>query len=64
MRAMFNADVATGKSPAGKNYQTKGPLSSFGWKNKLPDKNPKGCMVEGSFQKESVWAEIYAAGGT
>lgn len=47
MRAMFDTDVATGTvSTAGNaNYSTRGPASSFGFKNVLPESAPPVCYL-------------------
>jgi len=53
MRSMFGRDVATGEKQVGPAYQSKGPASSWGWKDVLPKSLPRTCMVEGSFQNVS-----------
>jgi carboxypeptidase C (cathepsin A) len=47
-RIMFRRDVATGtvRVPQGSRYQTKGPLSSWSIKNKLPPLPPISCYAQ------------------
>jgi hypothetical protein len=49
MRAMFNTDVATGKhdtsGPRHSQSGTKGPKSSFGFKNVLPESKKGDCYI-------------------
>jgi carboxypeptidase D len=60
-RTIFGQDVATGVKPASGGYSTDG--SGDGYKKlKLPDaRDTATCMVAGAFQKENVWAPIFAA---
>jgi carboxypeptidase D len=47
MRSIFNTDIATGKHDTSgySHYQTKGPASSFGIKNKLPSPQKGDCHI-------------------
>ena len=53
-RTMQGLDVVSGKESAGDGYHTNGPKQSWSWRNKLPAKTPKGCMVEGQFRPYNV----------
>jgi carboxypeptidase D len=61
-RSMLSLDVATGKrttsGPFNK-YSSQGPLSSFGWKNKLPTPPPVDCNLY--YISESCTVDQYAA---
>ena len=56
-RSMFDLDVPTGQVAAGpgKHFVTKGPKSSWGWKNVLPKNGANACMVEGRFPKQNAY---------
>ena len=56
-RTLQGMNVSTGKKIVDKrgSYATKGPGSSWGWKNKLPAKAPNTCMVNGKFQAKNAF---------
>lgn len=66
-RAMLNLDIATGKKTtmgAANRYSSQGPLSSLGWRNKLPIAPPVECNlydVQGSCTDEQIEALEYGA---
>ena len=58
-RAMLGKDIATGTQQAvGKDYHTKGPTTSWGWRNTLPADVPHTCMVEGQWTATNPWEPL------
>ena len=57
-RTLMGVDVVTGEKSIEGGYHTEGPKTSWEWRNQLPEKAPKTCMVEGQFTETNPWNEV------
>jgi hypothetical protein len=60
-RTIGDKDVATGEIDVNSDYTTTGPSSSWDMIEQTLPETPGTCMVEGSYQDESVWTEVIEA---